>query len=600
MKEANIIYQVFEGPSLYASDKVIVVTYDDFYFGQETSVSPIELMKLELLNLTNLKESLRQCAVNNVHQLFEFLINYFITQYHYQPLSISVANNLPDNKKQIKVAFLHAPSVILLVKASINIVMFIKSPLTKPSNHLLNSLNTIPKRIEAINPNRLGQEILYAAKQKRVPSYFITYNAATFLCGQGNQALMLNNSCTEFDSNIGFNLQKDKSKANYLINLLGFPATEQRIVNSLDAAQKVAAEFGFPLVIKPIDEGRGMGVTANIVHFEHIAPAYQKAAQVSNNHRVLVEKFVVGDDHRITVSQGKISGISRRRAASVLGNGLATIQELIHQENKNREGNIDNQTTLKSITVDADLNTMLAQQKLSLQSIPKPGERIYLRSNANLSTGGELTVIDEQKVHADNLQMAIEIAKAFRLDSVGLDFITPDIALSWQQAGAVVELNAYPMLSERLAKKLVDNYFPEPHQGRIPSTLLLSNNNTFFETMLNNKEYYKAQDNLVLGFVSSECIYLNNIPRKNVGASLYKRCLTLVTNTCCESMVVAMSPQEIITQGLPIDYFDMCLLDENINLSDERMSATIKHISGKESLVAWLKNYVGELLIKSV
>ena len=76
--------------------------------------------------------------------------------------------------------------------------------------------------------------------------------------------------------------------------------------------------------------------------------------------------------------------------------------------------------------------------------MPQEGEIVYLRSTANLSTGG--TAIDVTDViHPDNREMAERTIKAIGLDIGGVDFLTKDITESYREAGGgICEVNAGP------------------------------------------------------------------------------------------------------------------------------------------------------------
>src|SRR3712207_9370985 len=64
----------------------------------------------------------------------------------------------------------------------------------------------------------------------------------------------------------------------------------------------------------------------------------------------------------------------------------------------------------------------------SLDTVPAPGERVFLRGTANLSTGG--TAIDRTDVmHPDNVTACEMAAGIVGLDIAGIDVITPDISI---------------------------------------------------------------------------------------------------------------------------------------------------------------------------
>jgi cyanophycin synthetase len=111
---------------------------------------------------------------------------------------------------------------------------------------------------------------------------------------------------------------------------------------------------------------------------------------------------------------------------------------------------------------------------------------VYLRSTGNLSTGG--TAIDvTDLVHPDNEEMAVRTVKAIGLDVGGVDFLSPDIAVSYKENGAAIcEVNAAPGFRMHVAPSegkprdvagaVVDMLFPPGHPSRIPIAVVTGTN----------------------------------------------------------------------------------------------------------------------------
>ena len=100
---------------------------------------------------------------------------------------------------------------------------------------------------------------------------------------------------------------------------------------------------------------------------------------------------------------------------------------------------------LTRLEFDHQAETLLAEQGLHAGHACRPtGERVFLRSTGNLSTGGTATDVTDV-VHPDNVEMAVRAVKAIGLDVGGVDFLTTDITESYKEVGgAICEVNAAP------------------------------------------------------------------------------------------------------------------------------------------------------------
>ena len=119
---------------------------------------------------------------------------------------------------------------------------------------------------------------------------------------------------------------------------------------------------------------------------------------------------------------------------------------------------------------------MLQKQNLRLDDCVPADQVVTLRSVVSLRSGGTRVVITD-RVHADNREMAEAIARCFRLDTVGIDFLTADITKSWREVGcAVIEVNSSPSFpfADAQARLLLERAFPGASARRIPSVVVVS------------------------------------------------------------------------------------------------------------------------------
>ncbi|MFV0364954.1 MAG: glutamate ligase [Mangrovibacterium sp.] len=199
----------------------------------------------------------------------------------------------------------------------------------------------------------------------------------------------------------------------------------------------------FPLVVKPADTDHGIAVSTNICSTEELQQAIAVAFQHSK--RVIVEEFFMGQEYRFLVIGGEVRAIAYREPANVVGDGKSTVQELINQKNTNRGD--DYRHPLLKIKIDDEVERHLANQHLHLDTVLNKAQKIYLRQNSNLSTGGDsIDVTDTMPDYYK--EVARQAAAAAELNIAGIDIIIDDLqAKPSEKNYIVVELNAPAMLS---------------------------------------------------------------------------------------------------------------------------------------------------------
>ena len=127
---------------------------------------------------------------------------------------------------------------------------------------------------------------------------------------------------------------------------------------------------------------------------------------------------------------------------------------------------------LCEILVDDELVKYLSKSGLTLQSIPKNGEKVYLRPNSNVAMGGICEDYTD-RVHPSVIEIGLEVLKAFPgLPYVGIDFMTKSIEKKQtDDSYRIIEINTVPGIhmhfrpaigkSRNIAKYIVDMIYPE-------------------------------------------------------------------------------------------------------------------------------------------
>ncbi|WP_159522733.1 glutamate ligase [Sunxiuqinia indica] len=201
--------------------------------------------------------------------------------------------------------------------------------------------------------------------------------------------------------------------------------------------------INFPAVVKPADTDHGIAVSTNIQNREDLKLAVSSA--FLHSEKVIIEEYFKGQEYRFLVIDEKVRAIAYRVPANVTGDGQSTIKQLIDQKNKGR--GTDYRHPLLKITIDEEVQRHLKASSLTPESILKDGEKIYLRNNSNLSTGGDsIDVTDDMPDFYKDV--AVKSAQAAGLNIAGIDIIINDMKKSPSTENyIVVELNAPAMLS---------------------------------------------------------------------------------------------------------------------------------------------------------
>ncbi|WP_101925627.1 MULTISPECIES: cyanophycin synthetase [Luteimonas] len=283
---------------------------------------------------------------------------------------------------------------------------------------------------------------------------------------------------------IAVELASDKEETNKILASLGIPVPRQQLVNSQVDALKAARRLGGSVVLKPYNGNHGRGITIDIREDDEIREAF--VAAQAHSRSVIVETFQPGDDHRLLVINGELIAATRRTPGHVVGDGAKTIAELVDEVNQDPRRGVGHEKVLTRLELDAQAMLMMERVGCTAASVPKPGEVVFLRSTANLSTGGTATDVTDI-IHPDNRDMAVRAVRAIGLDVGGVDFITPNIAESYKDiGGAICEVNAAPGFRMHVAPSegtprdaagpVIDMLFPPGSPSRVPIAAVTGTN----------------------------------------------------------------------------------------------------------------------------
>jgi cyanophycin synthetase len=321
------------------------------------------------------------------------------------------------------------------------------------------------------------QSLVSAAEDRNIPWLRLNkYSLVQF--GHGKYQQRIQATITSETKHIAVEISCDKEDTHNLLNDLGLPVPLQRMVYSEKEAIRAAKRIGYPVVLKPLDANHGRGVSIDLSTEEQIITAFAFAREHGKSRAVLVESFLTGLDHRMLVVNGDLVAAAKRVPGHVIGDGEKNISELIDQVNEDPRRGVGHEKVLTQLELDTQAKRLLEESNYTPETVLAKDELFYLRSTANLSTGG--TAIDmTDVVHPDNKVMAERAIRAVGLDIGGVDFLTSDITRSYKEiGGGIVEVNAAPGFRMHVAPsegkprdvagKVIDMLFPPASPTHIP------------------------------------------------------------------------------------------------------------------------------------
>ncbi len=356
--------------------------------------------------------------------------------------------------------------------------------------------------------------LVKAAEEREIPWLRLNqYSLVQF--GHGRYQQRIQATTTGRTSNIAVELAGDKEETNGILRDLGLPVPKQELVRTTRDAVRAAERIGYPVVVKPLSGNHGRGVSINLRTAEEVETGFAKAAE--HGRTIIVESYIDGFDHRLLVVNGELVAAAKRVPGHVVGDGKHTIRELVDIVNEDPRRGVGHEKVLTRLEFDHQAERLLAKLGYGHDTVPDKDEIVYLRSTANLSTGG--TAIDVTDViHPDNREMAIRAIKAIDLDIGGVDFLTKDITESYREAGGgICEVNAGPGFRMHVAPSegtprdvagpVIDMLFPPDTPRRIPIAAVTgTNGKTTTSRML---AHILKMSGMTVGLTSTDGVYID-------------------------------------------------------------------------------------------
>lgn len=334
--------------------------------------------------------------------------------------------------------------------------------------------------------------------------------------GYGVNQMRFQATITCKTSSIAVDIACNKEQTKKMLDAASIPVANGGICVDEEDLEEVVKKIGYPIVLKPLDGNHGKGASINVKNWEDAVEGLGYAKKYS--HRVIVEKFITGFDFRVLIIDNKLVAAAKREPAHVKGDGKLTIQQLIDETNLDPKRGYGHENVLTQIDVDRDTTDLLEKLGYTLETVPRKDEVVYLKSTANLSTGGTSVDVTDM-MHPENIFLCERISRVIGLDICGVDIMAENLTQPLKEnGGCILEVNAAPGfrmhlapsegLPRNVAAPVIDMLYPPGKESRIPIIAVTGTNGKTTTTRL--IAHIVKNNGYRVGFTTSDGIYVQN------------------------------------------------------------------------------------------
>jgi glutamate--cysteine ligase len=200
------------------------------------------------------------------------------------------------------------------------------------------------------------------------------------------------------------------------------------------------------VVVKPKSTNFGLGISIFKAGFSKAD--YEKAVDIAfgEDNSILIEEFIEGKEYRFFVIGDETVGILHRVPANVVGDGKKSIEELVKEKNKSHLRGKGYKTPLEKMVIGEVEEMFLAAQGKNINYIPQKDEKVFLRENSNISTGGD-SIDYTDDIPDVYKEIAVKASKAAGAVICGVDMMIKDIKNADPDGNyGVIEINFNPAI----------------------------------------------------------------------------------------------------------------------------------------------------------
>lgn len=305
---------------------------------------------------------------------------------------------------------------------------------------------------DALNP--YARIIADEARRRGIVVEVVDAEGGFLRLTHGGRAVVTRESLSELTSGVAVSWCDDKRVTRRMLARAGLSVPRGVAASTPDADAAFLAEVG-EVVVKPARGEQGRGITVGVATPEALERAIAHAREQCPD--VLLEECCSGEDLRIVVIDHEVVAAAVRRPASVVGDGVHTVAELITAQSRRRAAATGGESTipLDDVTIDTVRAT-----GLGLDEVVPDGRELRVRRTANLHTGGTIHDVTDA-LHPALVEAAVVASEVLDLPVTGLDLLVPAVD---GPDHVIIEANERPGLANHepqpTAQRFVDLLFP--------------------------------------------------------------------------------------------------------------------------------------------
>jgi cyanophycin synthetase len=383
------------------------------------------------------------------------------------------------------------------------------------------------------------------------------------LFGQGKRQRLIRGTMTDATGFLAVQFAGDDKTVERLLLKLGLPVFQKRAVDNRHDATTAAEAIGYPVVVKPPGKDPASGVGKVVDSAKQLIPAFDEIRRVHRH--VVVETHVAGRTHRLLVIGGKMAAAARCVPASVIGDGVHTVGQLVDAFNREWP-----------LVINSEARALLGQYGYTVEAVPAAGEQVALRRSGDPARGGiAVDVTDE--VHPDVRDAAVLAADAIGLDVAGVDFVSTDICRSYTEVGGAIRaVNSRPSLqmhrapargaARNVARPLLDHLFPPGTSARIPIAAVTGTNGK--TTTCRMLAHILRRSGLAVGLASSAGTYVDDHRLNKLDSAGAGPARRLLRDRRVDAAVLETARGALVRFGLG---FDCCNVAAVLNVTNDHL-----------------------------